>query len=171
MPLAVCFTHGSVHVSIPLSQFTPPSPPPLCPQVRFLCQYLKKISNHWKVPWSLLYCPIPMLQEGIWFRPNHVEGSGALASSRRALEHWGASSYTCHKCASRPSSTTASSLRVRIINYHYCSLEHLQNNLTSIYIWVHWAFAAVHRPLAAVAPLVTEHGLWSMDLSSRGAWT
>ena len=26
------------------------------------------------------------------------------------------------------------------------------------------------RPLAAVAPLVTEHGLWSTDLSSRGAW-
>ena len=106
---------------VPLSQFTPPSPPRLCPQVRFLCQYLKKISNHWKVPWSLLYCPIPMLQEGIWFRPNHLEGSGALESSQRALEHWGASSYTCHKCASRPSSMTASSLRVRVINYHYCS--------------------------------------------------
>ena len=43
--LAVCFTHGSVYMSILISQFHPPSPPPaLCPRVHYvhslrLCLY------------------------------------------------------------------------------------------------------------------------------------
>ena len=32
-PLAICFTYGSLYVSALLSQFVPPSPYPLCPQV------------------------------------------------------------------------------------------------------------------------------------------
>ena len=35
-PLAICFTYGSLYVSVLLSQFVPPSPYPLCPQVHSL---------------------------------------------------------------------------------------------------------------------------------------
>ena len=36
-PLTICFTYGSVYVSMLLSPFVPLPPPRLCPQVRFLC--------------------------------------------------------------------------------------------------------------------------------------
>ena len=34
-PLAICFACGNVHVSVLLSQFVPPSPSPLEPEVLF----------------------------------------------------------------------------------------------------------------------------------------
>ena len=36
-PLASCFTHGSVYMSILIFQFIPPSPSPLCPHICSLC--------------------------------------------------------------------------------------------------------------------------------------
>ena len=36
-PLAICFTHGGVYMSMPLSQFIPPSPSPLCLHVNLHC--------------------------------------------------------------------------------------------------------------------------------------
>ena len=35
--LVICFIHISVYMSIPISQFIPPSPSPLCPHIRSLC--------------------------------------------------------------------------------------------------------------------------------------
>ena len=40
VPIAVYFTHGSVYMSIPISQFIPPSLPPPCPHVHSLCLHL-----------------------------------------------------------------------------------------------------------------------------------
>ena len=47
-PLAACFTRGSVYMSVPLSQFIPPSPCPLC--------------VHMFVPYA--YVSIPVLEIG-----------------------------------------------------------------------------------------------------------
>ena len=50
--LAVYFMYGSVYVSMLFSQFVPPSPPALCPQICSLCLHLhfcpanRFINNH-----------------------------------------------------------------------------------------------------------------------------
>ena len=50
IPLAICFTHGSAHMSIPVSEFIPPPPLRVYPSVLYACVSIPALKKGSSVP-------------------------------------------------------------------------------------------------------------------------